>query len=192
MADRAHIASIEALESFRETLVIFLSKSRPALEEVSNEVVRTRMWLQSDRRLFWEHEIRRRQKALEQAQQALFSAGMSHLRAPTSTEQMAVNRARRAVTEAEEKLRRVKQWSREFDSRVEPVAKQLDQLQNFLSSDMLRGIGWLAEIIKTLEAYMETATPATLEAPGLPSATEDATPGPSAGDEPGSPGGGAL
>src|SRR5512137_2899868 len=130
MQERAHITSVEALEDFRASLIVYLSKVRPTLDEVSSEVLRTRLWLQNEQRTHWENEVRRRTKVLEQAQQTEFGARLSNLRDSTDAERMAVMRARRALEEAEEKLRRVKHWSREYDSRIEPLAKQLDQLQN--------------------------------------------------------------
>jgi hypothetical protein len=52
------------------------------------------------------------------------------LRDVTTAEQAAVNRAKRALTEAEEKLRVVKRWAMEFDRRAAPLAKQLEQVRN--------------------------------------------------------------
>src|SRR4051812_15936976 len=116
MPERAHVTSVDALESFRSTLIVFASKARPTVEEVSAEVLRTRMWLENDQRLHWEGQMRRRSKALEEAQAALFSARMSNLPNATLVEQMAVNKAKKLVQEAEAKLAALKKWRREFDS----------------------------------------------------------------------------
>ena len=62
MAERAQVSSIDALEAFRSNLVIYVSKARPALEEVSAEVVRTRAWLETEKRAYWENQVRRRRK----------------------------------------------------------------------------------------------------------------------------------
>src|ERR1041385_62452 len=91
MPERAHVTSLDALESFRASLILYVSKARPTLEEVSADVVRTRLWLQNDQRMHWENQVRRRAKALEQAQEALSSARMSHLREASAAEQMAVH-----------------------------------------------------------------------------------------------------
>src|SRR6516225_9605833 len=108
MAERAQVTSLEALDTFRSQLIVYLSQARPALEEVSAEVLRTRMWLENDQRTHWENEMRRRLKTLEQAQQALFSSRLGALRRETAVEQLAVHRAKRAVDEAEAKLRVLK------------------------------------------------------------------------------------
>ena len=173
MAERAHVSSVDALEAFRATLVIYLSKARPALEEVSSDILRTRMWLQNDQRMHWETQVRRRTKELEQAQQAVSSARMSDFRQNISTEQLAMQRARRALDEAEAKLKRLKWWNREFDSRVQPLAKQLEKLHTVLSHDMVQAAAYLNEAVNTLAAYAERGP-----APTAPPSGEVAAPAP--------------
>jgi hypothetical protein len=166
MPERAHITSLEALESFRASLIVYVSKARPTLEEVSSDVLRLRDWLQYRQRTYWENQVRRRAKELHQAQQALFSAKLTNLREVTDAEQLAVHRARRALEEAEMKLKRVKQWSRQFDSRIEPLAKQLDLLFNILTVDMPQATAYLAQAIKTLTQYAGIAPAQEASGPG--------------------------
>src|SRR5882724_3895206 len=47
--EKAQITSVEAIESFRANLIIFLGQARPALEEVGSEMARMKQWLESDR-----------------------------------------------------------------------------------------------------------------------------------------------
>ena len=159
MAERAHVTSIEALESFRTSLILYLSKARPALEEISSDIVRNRLWLQTDQRMHWETQFRRREKELQQAEQALSSARMSAFRQDKSTEQNAVRKAKRALEEAEGKLKMLKHWNREFDSRVGPLAKQLDKLHTVLTTDMVEAAAYLSRAIDTLSAYAEIGPP---------------------------------
>jgi hypothetical protein len=159
MSQRAHVTSVEAIEEFRASLIVYVSKARPTLEEVSDEALRVRLWLENDQRTRWEAEVRRRTRTLEQAQQALFSAGISNLRDASDGERMAVLRARRALEEAEGKLKVVKQWSREFQNRAEPLTRQLDKLHTLLSNDLLKAGAFLANVIKALDAYADVAPP---------------------------------
>ena len=174
MTERAHITSVEALESFRAGLIVYLSKTRPVLEDACDDVFRTRVWLQNDQRLHWEHEVRRRAKKLEEAEQALFSARLGNLREPTMAEHAAVQRTKRALAEAEEKLKRVKRWSIEFDHRAEPLVKQLEHLRTLLASDMPKAVAHLAQMIKLLDAYMGVSP--SLSEPAPPSGTSDSKP----------------
>jgi len=68
---------------------------------------------------------------------------------------MAVNKARRALEEAEAKMRKVKLWMRDFDASVEPLAKGLNSLRAYLDHDLPQGIAYLVEIQKIMEGYME-------------------------------------
>ncbi len=175
MADKAQVTSLEALESFRSHLIVYVSQARPALEEVSADVMRTRTWLETDQRTHWEGQLRRRMKALEQAQQALFSSRLGALRRETAVEQMAVHRAKHAVEEAEAKLRVIKKWTREFDARVQPLVKQTEKLHTVLTNDMVKAVTFLTQAIETLTAYAELRPVPAAPASG-PSAPEGRNP----------------
>src|SRR5689334_1845087 len=155
MPQKAHVTSLEALEAFRSYLIVYLSQARPALDEASAEVSRTRLWLQNEQHLHWANQIKRRTKELEQAQQALFSARLGALRKETALDQFAVQRARQALGEAEQKLRIVKKWDREFDGRVQPLVKQVEKLHTVLSNDMVKAVAYLTQAVQTLAAYNE-------------------------------------
>ena len=159
MATQAQITSVEAIELFRAALIVFTSQARPALEEVSGEMTRTRLWLQNDQRRFWENERRVRSKKLEQAQQELFTARLSQFQESTSLLMMSVHRAQNAVRLAEEKLTRLKQWDRELENRSAPLLKEVEQLHGFLTSEMPRAIAYLGQVVRTLDAYAEAASP---------------------------------
>lgn len=155
MADRAQITSFEAIEAFRSDLITYLSKARPALEEVSNEVLRAKQWLQNDQRRLWEGEMKARSKKLERAKAELFSVSMSKIQEVSAAQQLIVQRCKQAVEEAQGKLAMLKKWDREIDNRAEPLVKQVDQFQSFVATDLPRAIAYLSDVIKTLEAYAD-------------------------------------
>jgi len=166
MAQKANITSVDALQTFRSTLVLYVNKARPALEEVSAEVMRTRAWLEDEKKTQWMSEMKRCARVMEEAQQALLSARMSNLRDESQAELMAVHRARRARDEAETKLRMVKQWNREFDNRVQPLVKQTEKLQTILAHDMVQALAYLSQAIQTLDAYASAGPPSAAGGPG--------------------------
>jgi hypothetical protein len=158
MPQKAHVTSLEAIELFRSNLIVYLSQARPALDEVSAEVSRTRIWLEDEQRLHWESQMRRRMKELEQAQQALFSSRLGALRTETAAEQFAVHRAKEAVAQADLKLRILRKWNRDFESRVQPMVKQMEKLHMVLSNDMVKAVTYLNQAINTLSAYAQSAS----------------------------------
>ncbi len=156
---RAKITSVDALEAFRSALIVYVSKARPALEEVTADVLRLRLWLEDEQRAHWEAQMKRRAKEMEMAQSALFSARLGNLREETAAEQMAVHRAKRRVEEADTKLRLLKKWVREFDSRVLSLAKQTEKLHTILANDMTQAVAYLTQALNTLAAYVDIAPP---------------------------------
>ena len=161
MADRAQVTSFEAVESFRADLIVFLSRARAVLEEASDDVVRTRLWVQNDQRRLWEGETRVRYQKLEETRAELFSAQLSQFHESTALCLMAVQRAERANHEAEAKTAVLKKWDRELENRTDPLVKQVTQLHGFLTTDMKRAVAYLDQMVKTLEAYAGVPTPGT-------------------------------
>ena len=170
MAERADVRSVDAIETFRSQLVVYLSQARPALEEVNAEALRTRVWLENDQRLHWEHQLAKRRKHLEEIQQALFSGRLGMLKKESAVDQVLFHRAKQSVAEAEDKLRTIKKWAREYETRVQPLLKQIDKLQTVLSQDMVGALAHLAQTIQTLSAYAEVhAVPGQAAAGAEPS-----------------------
>lgn len=157
MSQRAQVTSVEAIDAFRGSLLVYIAKARAALDEIEGEKQHTRVWLETDRRSYWEREYRQRSRKLEEAQQELFSAKVSRLGTHTAAQVLAVERAKQAVQQAEEKRDLVKRWSREFETLADPLVKQLEPLQGFLTRDLPKAAAYLASILKALEAY--TAVP---------------------------------
>jgi len=165
MPERAHVTSVEALEAFRSKLILYISKARPALEEITSDVLLVRLWLENEQRTYWENQLKRRKRAWDEAQAALFSSRLSNLREESSAEIQAVHRSKRAYEEAETKLRVLKQWNRDFEGRVLPLVKQMEKLQTLLSGDLPRAISYLSELVLTLDNYAGVAPLAASEMP---------------------------
>src|SRR5262249_52035572 len=126
------------------------------LEEVCNDVLRTRLWLQNDATAHWEQQMKLRRRELDRAEQELFGARLSKIQEASAAQQMAVIRARRAIREAEEKLQILKKWNREIENRTEPLVKMVDQLHHFVTTDMAKAVAYLTEVVRKLESYTET------------------------------------
>ena len=181
MAGQAHVTSVDAIEAFRASLVLYLSKVRPAVEQVSAEVLRTRTWVQSTQRQHWENQLRLRRRKLEEAQGELFNARISQFKKSTLLETLAVQRAERAVAEAEGKMAMLKKWSRELENRAEPLLKQIEQLHGYLSTELSQGVVQLQQIVKTLDAYtMAVSMGASGAAPAPPAGPPKDEKGPAA------------
>jgi hypothetical protein len=160
MPQRANITSVEAIQAFRTNLLIYLGKARPALDEAGSEVMRVRLWLETERRPYWRKEFLNRSRRLEDAESALFSAKMSSFSEASAAQQASVQKARRAVAEAEDKLRSIKRWQRDYENRTDPLLKQLEKLGNVLAMEVPNAVAYLNEVIDTLQKYAAMPAPA--------------------------------
>jgi hypothetical protein len=155
MSERAEVTSISAISDFRSALLVYISKVRPLLDDSADEVLRMRDWLRGTQRMHWENQVQSRTRALADAQQALFSAELAKLRAPSTAETTAVQKARRALSAAEEKLRTVKRIAGSFEKEALPRLKQIENLRSVVASDLLEGVRFLERVVESLERYSE-------------------------------------
>jgi len=160
MGVQAKVTSVDALDAFRASMVIFVTKARSAVDTVRDRVRRTRNWLQQDQRIHWEGEIRRRQRTLDQAVQELYSARLTKMTATITMRQAVVRKAKAAVEEAEQKLRNVKKWNQNFDAAADPLVKKLDGFRDYLDHEMPDAITFLYRAREILDAYAERSMPA--------------------------------
>jgi chromosome segregation ATPase len=160
MADQARISNLDSIDAFRSALIVFISKTRQTLDAAQDAVKKTRGWLQTEQPQFWTAQIKQRQKKLDQANAELMSARMSEFVDSPTVQQMAVRKCRYALEEAQQKLDRTKTWARDFDRTVDPLAKKLDSLRDYLDNELAHAVAHLTEIQRILTAYNESPAPA--------------------------------
>jgi len=160
MSVQAKVTSVDALDAFRASMVIFVTKARGAVDTVRDRVRRTRNWLQHDQRVHWEGEIRRRQRKLDQVVQDLYSARLTKMTGAIAIREAEVRKAKAAVEEAHQKLRNVKKWGQNFDAASDPLMKKLDGFRDYLDQEMPDAITFLYRVRDILDAYAERGTPA--------------------------------
>ena len=160
MPGQVQITSSAALEAFRSDLIVYLAQMGPVLDEAGAEVLRLRGWLQNEQRDLWENQLRRRRRKLEEAQAELFNARLSTLQSSSIVQHMEVQKAKRAVEEAEQKLAAIKKWERELDNLAEPQLKQIDQLRSYLATDLNKAVAFLTQVTQAVAAYAAVSAPA--------------------------------
>ncbi len=156
MAPQANVSSIENIKEFRRQLADYGRKSGAILDEIHEEVMRTRQWLEEIQRGHWKREVKRCERVLDHAQSAMLNARMSKMRNSTMTEQLAVNRAKAQLDAANAKLAKVRRWCQLYDTRVTFLEKGLAGFRNWLDADQPKAMNSLALSIEMLEAYEQT------------------------------------
>ena len=159
MADQVKVTSLDALESFRASTIVFLTKARRAVDMAIDDVRRTRQWVTVEQKLHWETQLKRRLRALEQARQELISAKFSEFNDSQTMQKMAEKKALRMVEEAETKLRNIKAWGVRYDSTFDPMLKKLESLKQYLEFDMPKSVAYLSQAQRTLEDYTRIVAP---------------------------------
>lgn len=155
MSQSAKVTSIDTLDSFRANLIVYLSKATRVLDDVTDDIGRTKVWLQTECISRWKKEVRLRTRALDQANAELMTERMANNREAIQARKMAVRKAKERVVEAEAKVERVKYWIRNYESKVEAKTKVVHQMRHYLDYDMKRAIAYLDGAAKSLADYAE-------------------------------------
>ncbi len=159
---QAKVTSLDAIEAFRSSAIIFATKARRAVDMATDEVRRTRTWVEGDRRLFWENEFRKRSRALERAQQEMMSARFSEFNESMTMQKAALRKktpGSEAWTRPPKSCTSIKVWTRNFDGTFDPMVKRLDTLRFYLPQEARTcprpSRLSFAECRRTLESYAE-------------------------------------
>ena len=95
MATEARVRSLDDLEAFRSSLIVYLSKARRGVDQAGEEMKRTRIWLMNEKRTYWTEQLRKRSRMLDQANAELMTARYSNFRDNINAQQQAVRKAQR-------------------------------------------------------------------------------------------------
>jgi hypothetical protein len=119
------------------------------------------VWMEMEKRPYWMKQFLVRGQRLEEAESALFSSKLSTLGKGqvSASQQGAVQKARAAVAEAEEKLHGIGRWQRDYEKSTGPLLKQLEKLDNLLALDLPNAVAYLNEAIDTLQKYSDLDVP---------------------------------
>ena len=90
MDQQARITDTDALENLRSALIVFQARAKRSVDEVIDEVRRTKRWLEQEKRDYWEAQIRVRTRKLDQAEAELFNAKLSEFKDSIAREKMIV------------------------------------------------------------------------------------------------------
>lgn len=173
MAESANIRSIEAIEAFRSKLIVYSHRAENTIDEVSEELKRLRQWLQHDGPTFWKREAQQRKRKLDDAQHLLFGARLSPARESTSSERLAVDKAKRRYDEAADKLQALRMWNSKFDHAAAPLIKELGKFSTTLDAEMPKATAHLKQVVTTLSEYAETTMNDANDSPLSPTEVEE-------------------
>ena len=157
MSDFAQVQSVDALKDFRAALVEFGEDARLALGEALSDVQRTVWWVQHDQPAHWQRELRHRTNRLNEAKTDLSRAQLQQ--GSTVIEKKKVLACQKAVEEAEEKLRRIKQWSINIEKELMLFKGQCNSLGGVIDGELPKVVARMERMIDSLHQYISLKAP---------------------------------
>lgn len=155
MSDGARITSVEALRPFRASLMMFCREVAGVLSSADAEIARTIDWLQRDRVAYWRGEVLRRGEMLARAKSDLYRAEIQ--KKSLVDEKKAINRAKEAVREAEERLEASRRWAIRLEHDRALYAGAVQGLHMAVSVDLPKAAAVLELMSRSLEDYVALA-----------------------------------
>ena len=158
MGPSARVGSIEKLQALHEALARFGVEAQAALDAGRSEVRRALDGLHAALK-HWQVEVQRRQEDVNRAR-----ADLSHAqairrsegtRAGTVEQEIALQKARQRLQEAEEKVERTRRWLRVLPDAIAELETPSRQLAGMLEADLRQALALLDGKLAALVAYAE-------------------------------------
>ena len=158
MGPSARVGSIEKLQALHDALARFGVEAQAALDSGRSEVRHALDHLHDALRR-WQVEVQRRQEDVNRAR-----ADLSHARAirqddssraGTVEQEMALQKAKVRLQEAEEKVERTRRWLRLLPDAIAELETPSRHLAGMLEADLRQALALLDGKIAALTAYAE-------------------------------------
>jgi len=162
MSSQAEVHSIEALKDFRVALALYGEETLEALAGVDLELRRTVYWLEQDRPLYWQEQIKRRREQVASAKAELFRRQLQKTPEyhPSMVEQKEnLRRAEASLQDAEKRLMMVRKWQPMLRQAILEYHGSVQRIKGLASADVPSAVNLLGRIIDSLEAYLHIAPP---------------------------------
>ncbi len=160
---RARLTRIDAVEEMVAAVDAFRNEAIAVLEGLDMDVRRALEWIHDDRRVHWDHEVRRGWDRITQAriqlQQARTMRRVGDRDPDCPDEKKALDRAKRRLETAQQKVEAVRSSAREIDQAVNDYRGAKTPLASWLESDSLKAIAALRRMMENLETYVAMQAP---------------------------------
>jgi len=169
----AYVTSIDALRELAAALRSFSEEGTSALWDLDVEVNRAVQWVQQDQKEYWRDRARRGWDEVAEARNDLERCLIIHAgeeRPACHEERVALERAKRRLQVAQEKVEAVRHWSRVLDHELNELRGGIAPLSEWLEIDAARALALLDRMAGALELYVTPPPAAEPPAAALPPA----------------------
>ncbi len=173
MGRAARVTSIGVLDTTAVAMQRFRAEAAAVLDELQIQLQRALEWIRHDRKDYWAEELRRSWEGLSaarlQLQQAQVSRRIAGHEPACIDEKRALERAKRRLETAEQKVHAVRRWTQVIERAVDEFQQSRTQLANWLDTDLVQAVAALNRMSASLESYTSLEAPAALATATPPS-----------------------
>jgi hypothetical protein len=157
MSSSARVTSIDAVRDFRAALCNFIEETGQSICNIDMEIQRFYDWLSNDQLNFWSRQVRACEEKLAEAKNAMHQRKLASFEDNPSViqEKKDVEKCKRRLEEAEDKVKAVKRWTRVVEQEIEEYKGKREQLSSAVQGDLPRGVSMLERIVGSLDAYVD-------------------------------------
>jgi hypothetical protein len=161
MAETAKVESIDALKSFKRALIKFAQAASVALGDAESEIHRAQLWLETEQRSHWTHQVRLRTEIVARAKEAvrmkkLFKDAAGS-RQSAVEEEKALQIAQRKLAEAETKVIAVRRYLAQLQKDYHVFKGSIQRFATAVEVDVPTAAHKLDALTRSLEAYVSAA-----------------------------------
>src|SRR5438067_13891900 len=162
----AKVESIDAIKHFKQRLLKFAEIATSALGDAEGEMHRTLIWLETEARTYWQHQLRVRYEAVVKVKEAVRMKKLykdaTGSRQSAVDEERALALAQRRFEEAETKSANVKRHAARLTKEIQLYRGGVQRLATSVQVDVPTAGNKLKTLLGALEAYV-AAAPASAE-----------------------------
>lgn len=164
MARAARVTSIEVIDTTAVAMQRFRTEAAVVLDELQIQMQRALEWIHHDRKDYWAEELRRSWDGLSaarlQLQQAQVSRRIAGHEPACIDEKRALDRAKRRLETAQQKVEAVKHWTHVIERAVDEFQQSRAQFVDWLDTDLIQAVAVLNRMTASLESYTSLEAPA--------------------------------
>jgi hypothetical protein len=163
MGSSARLTAIDILQTIAAALKKFDAESSSAMDDLDIELHRALEWIHHDRKEYWARELRSSQDRVAEARVQLLQAQTARrvgdFRPSCVDEQKALERAKRRMATAEQKIVAVRRCATAIERAVNDCQRARNQFQAWLESDVDKAITALNRMSDSLDHYVALTAP---------------------------------
>lgn len=162
MSGPANIRAIPEVRRFRAAVQRFREEAGSGLESIGMELQRVTQWVEQDRPLYWQQQLRKAfdlVAATRIALQSCLMRGVGDRKPSCIEEKQAHEAAKRRLQHCHDQVERVKRWGVKLQHELDEFRGRMSGLRRIVDSEAAELCELLLKIAEVLESYADMTAP---------------------------------